>query len=102
MVKAGPIASWFEQPGLGTQFVAYDTVVDLIGGGYIRRMYLSEYVDRTDYAADYLPAPTRMRNSDIDCRNREAAAEDLCGRPVQRDSQEQDTSFITLLYLDRS
>ncbi|PYH75619.1 hypothetical protein BO82DRAFT_387903 [Aspergillus uvarum CBS 121591] len=60
VVKAGPIASWFEQPGLGTQFVAYDPIIDLIGGGYIRRMYLSEYDARTDYAADYLPAPTRM------------------------------------------
>lgn len=57
VVNAGPIASWFEQPGLGTQFDAYDSVIDLIGGGYIRRMRKSEYSQSMDYAADYLPAP---------------------------------------------
>jgi hypothetical protein len=37
-VDAGPAASWFDQPGGGTQFLTDRSVSDLIRDGYIRRL----------------------------------------------------------------
>ncbi|KAL4940431.1 hypothetical protein BDV06DRAFT_224078 [Aspergillus oleicola] len=38
VVGLGPIAPWFERPGMGTQFVASTNVLGLVDGGYLRRL----------------------------------------------------------------
>ncbi|XHG05011.1 hypothetical protein AWENTII_008263 [Aspergillus wentii] len=63
VVSGGPIAGWFEQPGLGTQFAAFSPVKDLISGGYLRRLGRSEYDQKEEYSASYLPAPSSAPSS---------------------------------------
>jgi hypothetical protein len=55
VVELGPIAPWFEQPGMGTQFVSSRTVIDLVNNGFLRRLSEEEYDDREDYSDDYSP-----------------------------------------------
>ncbi|KAJ9303485.1 hypothetical protein DTO217A2_7075 [Paecilomyces variotii] len=57
VVGMGPIAPWFEQPGAGTQYVTYDKVIDLINGGFLRRLTEDEYDERPEYSDDYTPGP---------------------------------------------
>jgi len=56
-VQLGPIASWFEQPGMGAQFLAASNIMTLISGGYLRRLTESEYDDRVEYSDNYTPGP---------------------------------------------
>lgn len=46
-VMAGPVAPWFGQPGLGTQFKTLNgsSVHDLLDRGMVRRVNLDELVD---------------------------------------------------------
>ncbi|KAL4808083.1 hypothetical protein BDV18DRAFT_95947 [Aspergillus unguis] len=57
VVGLGPIAPWFEQPGMGTQFVTYSNVMSLIEGGFLRRLEESEYDERVEYSNDYTDGP---------------------------------------------
>lgn len=61
VVGMGPIAPWFEQPGAGTQYVAYSRVIDLIDGGFLRRLTEDEYDERHEYSDDYTPGPEATR-----------------------------------------
>lgn len=58
-VALGPITGWFEQPGLGTQFVLQgnDTVASLVGSNKLKILEKREYDEAADFAADYLPTP---------------------------------------------
>lgn len=58
VVGLGPIAPWFEQPGMGTQFLAYSSVQELLKGGFLRRLTHEEYDKSDDFADDYTPGPT--------------------------------------------
>ncbi|KAJ5302431.1 hypothetical protein N7476_009230 [Penicillium atrosanguineum] len=58
-VGLGPIAPWFEQPGMETQFLAYISVKDLLAGGYLRRLTPEEYDQKVEYADNYTSGPTR-------------------------------------------
>lgn len=53
VVGLGPIAPWFEQPGMGTQFLAYQSVKDLIAGGNLRRLAKDEYDEKIEYSNNY-------------------------------------------------
>ncbi|KAJ5930122.1 hypothetical protein N7466_005615 [Penicillium verhagenii] len=57
-VSLGPVAAWFEQPGLGTQFVLLngDTVGSLVGHK-LKILEKKEYDQASDFAANYLPTP---------------------------------------------
>ncbi|BCS17335.1 TNT domain-containing protein [Aspergillus puulaauensis] len=57
VVGLGPIAPWFEQPGLGTQFVAPMNVLGLIDGGFLKRLEPSEYDERVEYSNSYTDGP---------------------------------------------
>jgi hypothetical protein len=57
-VGLGPIAPWFEQPGMGTQFLAYMQVKDLLAGGYLRRLTPEEYDEKVEYADNYTSGPS--------------------------------------------
>ncbi|KAJ0413652.1 hypothetical protein BJY00DRAFT_319592 [Aspergillus carlsbadensis] len=57
VVGLGPIAPWFEQPGMGTQFVAPTNVLGLIEGGFLRRLDESEYDERVEYSNSYTEGP---------------------------------------------
>ncbi|KAF9886845.1 hypothetical protein FE257_011092 [Aspergillus nanangensis] len=56
-VGLGPIAPWFEQPGLGSQMVTYTNVMGLVEGGFLRRLDKSEYDEAVEYSNDYTPGP---------------------------------------------
>ncbi|KAJ5537004.1 hypothetical protein N7513_010190 [Penicillium frequentans] len=58
-VTLGPVAGWFEQPGLGTQFVltGKDTVASLVTDQKLKILQKMEYDEAKDFAADYLPTP---------------------------------------------
>ncbi|KAL2817479.1 hypothetical protein BDW59DRAFT_175436 [Aspergillus cavernicola] len=57
VVGLGPIAPWFEQPGMGTQFLAPMDVLGLIAGGFLRRLDESEYDERVEYSNSYTEGP---------------------------------------------
>ncbi|KAJ5110473.1 hypothetical protein N7532_001008 [Penicillium argentinense] len=57
VVGLGPIAPWFEQPGMGTQFVTYTNVKGLIEEGYLRRLKPEEYDERVEFSNGYTPGP---------------------------------------------
>ncbi|KAL4911762.1 hypothetical protein BDW62DRAFT_217031 [Aspergillus aurantiobrunneus] len=57
VVGLGPIAPWFEQPGMGTQFVGYSNVLGLIEGGFLRSLNESEYDERVEYFDSYTDGP---------------------------------------------
>jgi hypothetical protein len=57
-VGLGPIAPWFEQPGMGTQFLAYKSVKDLIAGGFLRRLTPENYDEKIEYSNNYTSGPT--------------------------------------------
>ncbi|EAW16679.1 TNT domain-containing protein [Aspergillus fischeri NRRL 181] len=59
VVGLGPIAPWFEQPGMGTQFVTYTNVLGLINEGYLRRLNESEYDEKVEYSNPYTPGPNQ-------------------------------------------
>lgn len=59
VVGLGPIAPWFEQPGMGTQFVTYTNVLGLIDDGYLRRLDESEYDEKVEYSNPYTPGPNQ-------------------------------------------
>lgn len=56
-VTLGPVAPWFEQPGMGTQFETKLSVTDLIGNNFIKELPRSEYDDSSDFADNYTPGP---------------------------------------------
>lgn len=58
-VLLGPIAPWFEQPGFGSQLVTRSSVVDLLEGGFLKRLQLKDYDEADEYSAGYLPAPRK-------------------------------------------
>ncbi|KAJ5573533.1 uncharacterized protein N7459_007960 [Penicillium hispanicum] len=58
VVGLGPIAPWFEQPGMGTQFLAYSSVQELLKGGFLRRLTPEGYDEPDEFADDYTPGPT--------------------------------------------
>ncbi|EYE92000.1 TNT domain-containing protein [Aspergillus ruber CBS 135680] len=53
-VVVGPVAAWFEQPGMGTQIYTSKAVNELLEGGFLRRLSEDEYDERNEYAE---PAP---------------------------------------------
>lgn len=56
-VTLGPVAPWFEQPGMGTQFVTSSNASVLVDKGFLRRLSRSEYDERADFADNYTPGP---------------------------------------------
>ncbi|PKY07161.1 hypothetical protein P168DRAFT_324599 [Aspergillus campestris IBT 28561] len=57
VVGLGPIAPWFEQPGMGTQFLAYSNVKTLVEGGFLRRLTPEEFDERVEFSNGYTPGP---------------------------------------------
>lgn len=57
VVTAGPVRAWFEQPGMGTRFMAASNVADLVEGGFLRRLAWFEYDEAREFADDYTPRP---------------------------------------------
>lgn len=53
----GPIAPWFEQPGMGTQYLADMPVLQLVEKGFLRRLNESEYDEAEEYSNNYTPGP---------------------------------------------
>lgn len=51
-VQMGPIASWFEQPGLGTQFLADRSVEELIAGGFLEELSEDQFDEPVEYSYD--------------------------------------------------
>jgi hypothetical protein len=62
-VLLGPIASWFEQPGLGSQILAQSSVTSLLNGGFLKALGLQDYDEAKEYSADYLPDPKKKTSS---------------------------------------
>ncbi|KOS40339.1 hypothetical protein ACN38_g8818 [Penicillium nordicum] len=58
-ILLGPIAGWFEQPGFGSQLLASSSVLDLLEGGFLKRLDLKDYDEADEYSASYLPAPEK-------------------------------------------
>jgi Tuberculosis necrotizing toxin len=58
LVSIGPIASWFEQPGMGTQFMTYEAVKALLSDGFLTELSRDEYDTKPEYADDYTSGPT--------------------------------------------
>lgn len=56
-VRMGPIAPWFEQPGMGTQYLADMPVLQLVEKGFLRRLNESEYDEAEEYSNNYTPGP---------------------------------------------
>jgi hypothetical protein len=56
-VTLGPVAPWFEQPGMGTQFTHPLNMSDLVDMKYLRRLDRSEYDNKADFADNYTPGP---------------------------------------------
>lgn len=56
-VKMGPIAGWFEQPGLGTQFLADQSVEDLIAGGFLEELGEDQFDEPREYSYSQPPPP---------------------------------------------
>ena len=48
----GPIASWFEQPGLGTQFMTYRTVGELVTDGFLEELREDQFDEPGEYSYD--------------------------------------------------
>lgn len=46
----GPIAPWFEQPGLGSQLFSERSASELIEGGFLKRLTEDEFDERSEYA----------------------------------------------------
>ncbi|RHZ70709.1 hypothetical protein CDV55_104528 [Aspergillus turcosus] len=57
IVGLGPVAPWFEQPGMGTQFMTYNNISYLADHGYLRRLSLEEYDEPEEFADNYTPGP---------------------------------------------
>lgn len=49
-VLLGPIAPWFEQPGMGSQLFSARSVNELLQGGFLKRLAEDEYDERNEYA----------------------------------------------------
>lgn len=49
-VLLGTIASWFGQPGMGTQIYSERNVNALLEGGFLKRLTEDEYDERNEYA----------------------------------------------------
>ncbi|KAJ5960602.1 uncharacterized protein N7479_007752 [Penicillium vulpinum] len=62
-VLLGPIAPWFEQPGFGSQILAQSRVMDLVTGGFLKRLELQDYDEADEYSASYLPAPPKKSST---------------------------------------
>lgn len=56
-VQAGPIRAWFEQPGMGTQFLAEKSVGELVGTGVLR-LRPGEYDEKREFGDGHSPGPT--------------------------------------------
>ncbi|KAJ5355104.1 uncharacterized protein N7496_012316 [Penicillium cataractarum] len=56
-VTLGPVAPWFEQPGMGTQFKTNGSAAQLIADKFIKELPRSEYDQREDFADNYTPGP---------------------------------------------
>ena len=56
-VTLGPVAPWFEQPGMGTQFTTTSNVSVLLDGKFLRRLDRSEYDEKEEFADNYTPGP---------------------------------------------
>lgn len=61
-VTLGPIAPWFEQPGLGTQFVTSSNISAVVDGKYLRRLNRWGYDDKANFADNYTPGPNSLGN----------------------------------------
>lgn len=59
-VTLGPIAPWFEQPGMGTQFSTSSSVSVLLDD-YLRRLTREEYDEKVEFADDYTPGPNNRK-----------------------------------------
>lgn len=57
VVTIGPVAPWFEQPGMGSQFVTSSNVSVLLDGEYLRRLNRTEYDEKAEFADNYTPGP---------------------------------------------
>jgi hypothetical protein len=62
-VLLGPIASWFEQPGFGSQILALSSVASLLDGGFLKQLELQDYDEADEYSAGYLPDPKDPKKS---------------------------------------
>lgn len=58
VVTLGPIAPWFEQPGMGTQFTTTSNVSVLLNDKFLRRLSRAEYDEKAEFADNYTPGPT--------------------------------------------
>ncbi|CAI7570162.1 unnamed protein product [Penicillium crustosum] len=58
-ILLGPIAGWFEQPGFGSQLLAQSSVLDLLEGGFLKRLELKDYDEADEFSAGYQPAPEK-------------------------------------------
>ncbi|KAJ6128229.1 hypothetical protein N7471_009446 [Penicillium samsonianum] len=56
-VTLGPVAPWFEQPGMGTQFTTTSNVSVLLDGKFLRLLERSEYDEKAEFADNYTPGP---------------------------------------------
>jgi hypothetical protein len=62
-VLLGPIASWFEQPGFGSQILAQSSVTSLLNDGFLKRLELRDFDEADEYSAGYLPDPKRSSSA---------------------------------------
>ncbi|KAK2820060.1 hypothetical protein FQN49_007761 [Arthroderma sp. PD_2] len=46
----GPVASWFGQPGFGSQILTYMSVGDLVAQGFLRELEESEFDEAVEYS----------------------------------------------------
>lgn len=56
-VTLGPVAPWFEQPGMGTQFTTVSNVTVLVNDKFLRRLNRTEYDEKAEFADNYTPGP---------------------------------------------
>lgn len=54
-VTLGPVAPWFEQPGMGTQFKTNGSAAQLTVNKFIKELPRSGYDQREDFADNYTP-----------------------------------------------
>lgn len=57
VVALSPVTPWFEQPGLGSQFMTFNTVAELLKDKSLIRLMPEDYDEASEFADNYTPGP---------------------------------------------
>jgi hypothetical protein len=63
----GPVAAWFEQPVMGTQYTTVSNVTVLVNDKFLRRLNRTEYDEKAEFAENYTTGPTTKCAEGMGC-----------------------------------